>query len=42
MTYDIEQDRIRAYARGWNDAAMGRAPRGEGLSYQLGYMDARR
>lgn len=38
----IERDRIQNYARGWNDAAMKREPRGDGLGYQLGYMDAKR
>ena len=42
MPDQIEQARIRAYARGWNDAMLGRAPRDTGLSYALGYMDAKR
>lgn len=39
----IERDRIRAWARGWNDAAMKRTPpAGAGYGYALGYLDARR
>jgi hypothetical protein len=41
----LEQQRIRDYARGFNDAAMGRAPRDadqKNLTYALGYLDASR
>ena len=41
-TYDLEQSRIRAWARGWNDAMMGRAPREQSAGYALGYLDANR
>jgi hypothetical protein len=38
----FEQERIRLYAMGWNDAALGRAPRLQALTYALGYLDATR
>lgn len=39
---NIEQYRIRAWARGWNDAMRGRAPREQSSGYALGYLDATR
>lgn len=41
----IEQQRIRDYGRGFNDASSGRAPdesQRENKSYALGYLDATR
>lgn len=40
--YDIERERIRNYAQGFNDAMRGIAPRSINLAYALGYADARR
>jgi hypothetical protein len=39
---DVERERIRAWARGWNDAMRGRAPRDNTPGYALGYLDATR
>jgi hypothetical protein len=40
---NIEQIRIISWARGWNDAAMGRPMKaGAEMGYVLGYLDARR
>ena len=39
----IERQRIRDYARGWNDAMLGKPDTNErSLAYALGYMDATR
>ena len=40
--YDFERERIRHYARGWNDAMRGIACRSNELAYSLGYLDATR
>lgn len=40
--YHFEQARIADYMRGWNDAARGREPRSQSLTYALGYLDATR
>ena len=40
--YQIEAQRIANYARGWNDAQLGRAPRSDALSYVLGFLDSKR
>lgn len=42
MSSDIERQRIAAWARGWNDAMMRRAPRANTPGYALGYLDAKR
>lgn len=43
MNYEnIEQERIKSYALGWNDAMAGRAPSSQHTSYALGYLDAKR
>lgn len=39
---DIERERIRLYARGWNDAMRGTPCRSNELAYSLGYLDATR
>lgn len=35
------QQLISEYSRGWNDAALGRAPRSASLPYLRGYREAR-
>jgi hypothetical protein len=38
-----EQDRVKLYQRGWNDAALGRGKlEGEPIMYYAGYLDALR
>ncbi|WP_257790884.1 MULTISPECIES: hypothetical protein [Burkholderia] len=36
----MNQARISDYAKGWNDAALGRPPRSTTIGYRLGYIDA--
>ncbi|ABC35067.1 hypothetical protein BTRA_2755 [Burkholderia thailandensis USAMRU Malaysia  len=38
----MERQMISEYIRGWNDRALGRAPRAGTIGYQLGYKDARK
>jgi hypothetical protein len=40
-TSQDEQQRITEYSRGWNDAALRRAPRSASLVYLRGYREAR-
>ena len=42
MTTTPKEPAFREYSRGWNDAMLGREPRDTGLSYALGYLDAKR
>lgn len=40
---DVEAERIKAYARGWNTAMMGRvATQEESAAFALGYLDVMR